>query len=91
MDESKQSAQRHKVHSKEFKVHILIAHVADFCDQYGSLGPYSCQAGESVHSDFKRTIANYFVYEETDPKLFAEGLLKAIKKYNSKHLQNSYM
>ena len=70
-------------------MHILIDHVADFCEEFGSLGPFSTQAGESVHSDFKKTWQHYFVHESTSPEVFAKRLLKAVNKYNAKHVQNS--
>ena len=70
------------------KVHILIDHVADFCEEFGPLGPLSTQAGESAHSDFKKTLKNYWVHEITNPELFAKKFLAAVNKYNAKHVQN---
>ena len=60
--------------------------MADFCDKYGPLAPFSTQAGESAHSSFNKTWVNYLVHEITNPKLFGEQLLKAVLKYNSKHV-----
>ena len=62
--------------------------MADFCEEFGSLAYYSTQAGESSHSDFKKTLKNYFTHEITDKELFAKNLLAAVIKYNSKHVQN---
>ena len=75
------------IHSKSFS--FFLEHVADFCDKYGCLGPYSTQSMESAHSNFKTTWANYSVDEITNPTLFAKKLLQAVIKYNSKHVQNS--
>ena len=71
------------------KVHILIDHVADFCDEFGSLGPFSTQSGESAHKNFKKTWGHYLVHETTSPELFQTQLLKAVNKYNAKHFRNS--
>ena len=71
------------------KIHVLIDHVADFCEEYGCLGPFSTQSGESCHSDFRNTMKNYFVHELTNNELYAKKLLAAVNKYNAKHLQNS--
>ena len=44
------------------KVHAVIFHVAEFCQMTGQgLGPWSEQAGESVHHDFKQIWKNYSV------------------------------
>ena len=71
------------------KVHILVDHVADFCDEFGSLAAFSTQSGESAHKNFKKTWAHYLVHESTSPDLFQTQLLKAVNKYNAKHLRNS--
>ena len=71
------------------KIHVLIDHVANFCEEFGSLAYFSTQAGESAHSDFKGTIKHYWVDEMTNPDIFAKKLLAGVNKYNSKHIYKS--
>ena len=67
------------------KVHILIDHIPMFCERkQTSLGPYSEQASESVHSDFRKTWENYKV-SPNNPS-FGEKLLRTIVIYNARHL-----
>lgn len=35
-----------------YKVHVLLMHVEDFVDEFGPLGPFSEQAGETLHSEW---------------------------------------
>ena len=63
------------------KVHILIFHVPEFCRKYGALGPWSTQAGESLHSRLKQHCANY----QNAPKNIVEDRdLWAIADWNAK-------
>ena len=68
------------------KVHAVFFHVAEFCLLTGKgLGPWSEQAGESVHHDFKQTWKNYKV-NDVERDIYSENLLRAVAAYNSKHL-----
>ena len=68
------------------KVHAVFFHVAEFCLLTGQgLGPWSEQAGESVHHDFKQTWKNYKV-NDVERDIYSENFLKAVAAYNSKHL-----
>lgn len=67
------------------KIHAIFQHVAEFCETHAtSLGKYSEQASESVHSDFKKMWERYKI--PTHHPLFGEYLLKAVVNYNSLHV-----
>ena len=67
------------------KVHILIFHVSEFCNQFRrGLGIYSEQASESVHYDFDSFWEKYKV-NRNHPKL-GSRLLKAVSAYNAFHI-----
>ena len=67
------------------KIHILIDHVPVFCERkQKSLGYFSEQASESVHSDFRKTWENYKV-SPNNPS-FGEKLLRAVVIYNARHV-----
>ena len=42
-----------------YKVHVLLFHVEDFVDEFGALGPFSEQAGETVHSAWMKLWKHY--------------------------------
>ena len=73
--------------SVTLKVHMVMAHIADFCQKYGALGVFSEQAFESSHSDFKRN-----TWEKSNFKrsighpAYGEYLLRAAVVYNSTHI-----
>ena len=63
------------------KVHVVVFHVQQFCERYGALGPWSTQAGESLHSRLKKHAANY----DNAPKhLVDDRDLWAIADFNAK-------
>ena len=67
------------------KIHAIFTHVLEWCTIHEeSLGPYSEQAGETLHSDFKKTWVNYY-RPPTHPK-YSTHLLNAVVTYNSLHL-----
>ena len=60
------------------KVHAVMYHVEEFCNLSGrGLGPWSEQAGESVHHDFKNTWSRFMV-NDIDRDIYGENLLKAV-------------
>ena len=59
------------------KVHIIIAHLKYFVERFGPLGLYSEQAGEAIHTFFKKTWKKYFVYWT--------NLKRAIAEFNGKN------
>ena len=68
------------------KVHSLLYHVPDFCDETSSgLGVYSEQASESVHRDFNLIWTDFKIRSLDNPN-YDEKLLKAIQIYNSRHI-----
>ena len=67
-----------------YKVHVVCSHVADFVDRVGGpLGPYSEQAGEAVHLNFK-SLFDRFRYLPN--KTSGERLLAAVAEYNYRHI-----
>ena len=70
--------------SVTLKVHIVMAHIVSFCNQYGALGWYSEQATESSHSDFKKnTWEKHKLQCHIGHQNYAENLLRAIVMHNS--------
>lgn len=68
------------------KVHIVIAHVGDFCEQANSgLGPYSEQAFESAHKVFQNFWSKHLVKDLENPS-YPHALLKSVVEFNSKHV-----
>ena len=68
------------------KVHVVLSHVDDLCRRSGrSLGSYSEQAAESVHSDFLQTWKRYTLPSH-HPR-FGEKLLQTVVAYNSCHIE----
>lgn len=68
------------------KVHIVTAHVADFCKNANSgLGPFSEQAFESVHHVFQSFWARRLVRDIENPS-YSSALLKTVAEFNSKHI-----
>ena len=67
------------------KNHAIFSHIADFCRSRGhGLGPYSEQASESVHADFKVCRGRYKVAQANSE--FLPQLLRAVLAYNCRHL-----
>lgn len=67
------------------KLHAIFHHIPEFCDkQQSGLGPWSEQASEAVHSDFKATWHKYKVPENHSS--YAPQLLRAVCEYNAKHV-----
>ena len=67
------------------KVHCVFFEVPILLERHGRpLGHFSTQKFESVHYDFKATLANYHVPEENHPD-FGEKLKAAVVAYNSYH------
>ena len=68
------------------KIHAVMYHIAEFCQMTGrGLGPWSEQAGESVHHDFNETWKRFQV-NDIKHHLYGEQLLKAVCMYNGQHL-----
>ena len=68
------------------KVHAVFFHVSEFCNlKKMGLGPWSEQASESVHHDFKKTWEHFKVRDTNHPE-YGKRLLDAIVMYNSQHL-----
>ena len=61
-----------------YKFHVVAFHVAEFVDVFGPLGPYSEQAGETVHSWWTSLWKNYRSLPGTD----AERLLWCLVEWN---------
>ena len=69
------------------KIHAVIYHISEFCELTGrGLGPWSEQAGESVHCDFKKTAWSNFKVNDEENEHYGENLLRAVQMYNSQHL-----
>lgn len=67
------------------KNHAIFSHVTDFCQQHGrGLGPYSEQASESVHADFRLCWEKYKVGPANSQ--YVPQLLRAVQAYNCRHL-----
>lgn len=67
------------------KVHAVFHHILDFCTKADTgLGPWSEQASESVHSDFKM-VWNRFKRTTSDPH-YGKWLQRAVCEYNSNHI-----
>ena len=62
------------------KVHVLIFHVPQFCEKYGALGIWSTQAGESLHSKYRKHFDNY----KDAPKHIGDKDLWALADFNAK-------
>ena len=68
------------------KIHAVLFHIIEFCDSKGmGLSPWSEQASESVHHDFKQKWKNFNI-RDTDHPVYGKRLLEAIVSYNSQHL-----
>ena len=65
------------------KAHMLITHVADFCEEVGmGLGILSEQACEAAHYKFKVIEERYKVNDDPD----GEAIYQTVLKYNVNHL-----
>ena len=65
-----------------YKVHVLVCHVPEFVRRHGPLGPYSEQAGESLHSRWDLDWTRY-KYLPMTPE---ERLLNAVVDFEYRHL-----
>ena len=65
-----------------YKVHVLIFHVGDFVEKFGPLGPFSEQAGETVHSWWTKLWISY----RSLPLTPGERLLRALVEWNFRRL-----
>ena len=78
----KQLVRRHVI----FKVHLVMHHLSEYIEEEGmSMGLFSEQTGESLHSDFDQTWAHYRV-KNVCSKNYSNQLLRAIMAYNSAHV-----
>ena len=67
-----------------YKVHVLVCHVPEFiARQRSPLGPYSAQAGESLHSSWMSCWKRYKNLPRYDD---GEKLLMALIDFNHRHL-----
>lgn len=67
-------------------VHVLFNHLIEFCNFFhSSLGIYSEQASESVHSDFSSLWESSGKVPLTHHK-YSENLLDVVIRYNARHL-----
>ena len=67
------------------KVHTIFFHIIDFCSKRNrSLGYFSEQASESLHSNFLPTWERYKVSQ--NHPMYSQKLLRAVCEYNSRHL-----
>ena len=65
------------------KVHIIFEHVPQYCSRFGrGLGLTSEQAGESVHSLFKRSFQKLKVNDVSSPR-WATNVLKTVLDFNA--------
>ena len=68
------------------KIHAVFFHIIEFCELMDKgLGPWSEQASEAVHSDFKKTWKNYVVRDISHDD-YPRRLCSAVVSYNSQHL-----
>ena len=57
------------------KVHAVMHHISEFCEKTGrGLGPWSEQASESIHHDFKQTWQRFKI-NKTDHELYGKKSL----------------
>ena len=61
-----------------YKVHVVLHHVEEFVEEYGPLGPYSEQAGETVHDAWMKVWVRYRAL----PIPPQERLLRALVEWN---------
>ena len=74
--------------TKPLKVHILVAHLAEFIEKYGNnkgLGFYSEQTGEAVHQKFETIFAKYCIKNISSDQ-YGHNLLKAVVEFSSSHI-----
>ena len=69
-----------KFPSGSTKIHIVLDHLEQFVNEKGALGPFSEQASESVHADWKKIWDLYKTYPGEDK------LMLCVLKYNKMHL-----
>ena len=68
------------------KVHLVLHHLADYIDLEGtSMGIFSEQAGETLHSDFAQTWLHYQV-KNPGKSSYGKNLLDAVVHYNGSHV-----
>ena len=68
------------------KVHVVLAHVAPFCQERGKgLGSYSEQTLERLHSKWSEA-TKYKLRMLTTDSEYGNVLLKAVKDFNSNRL-----
>ena len=65
-----------------YKFHVVAFHVKEFVDEFGFLGPYSEQAGETVHSWWTKLWVHY----RSLPTTPAERLLSCLVEWNFRRL-----
>ena len=65
---------------------MVLEHLSEYIEMEGtSMGIFSEQTGESLHSDFAKTWEHYKV-KDSDKCSFGTRLLKAVVHYNSSHI-----
>ena len=62
------------------KEHIIVDHLADFMDLYGTLGLMSEQGGESLHQKWKRFAARYRNIRKPEDRIAATARMMQIKQ-----------
>ena len=65
-----------------YKVHVALLHVKDFVKDFGPLGPYSEQAGETAHSWWSKLWVNY----RSLPMTQADRLFWCLVEWNFRRL-----
>ena len=74
--------------TKPLKIHIVIAHVCDFIENFGNgrgLGFYSEQTGLALHKKFESIFSEYrikYIYSE----IYGQKLYNAVVEFRSIHL-----
>ena len=74
--------------TKPLKVHIILAHLSEFIEQYGEnkgLGLFSEQTGEAVHQNFDIFFAKYCI-KTIYADQYGQHLHKAVVEFSSSHI-----
>ena len=74
--------------TKPLKIHILLAHCAEFIEKYGNnkgLGFYSEQTGETIHKKFE-PIFNKYKIKNIHSENYGLHLEKAVVEFGSEHI-----
>ena len=70
--------------SVTLKVHMVLAHIGNFCEKFGALGWFSEQSTESSHSDFKKnTWEKHGLQRQIGHQDYSENLLRGLIMHNS--------